>query len=160
MPRTYAQTKGSSGGGGGTFPKFSVNLGGTNQTGNTSGVFNPVVFNTIVYDTNSNFDTSTGKFTPTVAGFYAFKSWVYQLGIIPAGGFGANVLYKNGSPLLETFHKLSAGSEDGTGGAWSCEMNGAGDFVQLYAYFDISAGLNYTISGAILDTWWMGERLP
>tara|TARA_R110000803_G_scaffold132339_2_gene199550 strand:+ start:522 stop:1082 length:561 start_codon:yes stop_codon:yes gene_type:complete len=40
----------------------------------SSGTWTAIAFNTEVYDTNSNYNTSTYAFTPTVAGYYNFTA--------------------------------------------------------------------------------------
>ena len=42
----------------------------------SSATWTTMAFNTEVYDTNSNYDTSTHAFTPTVAGYYNFNATV------------------------------------------------------------------------------------
>jgi hypothetical protein len=48
-------------------PSFSVHKNGTNQTVVTSTI-TLLTWSTESFDTNNNFDLSTGRFTPTVAG--------------------------------------------------------------------------------------------
>ena len=58
----------------GNQPAFSVYLS-SNQTGVTNSTSTKIQFNTKVFDTNSNFDSSTNyRFTPTVAGYYQLNA--------------------------------------------------------------------------------------
>lgn len=55
---------------------FLVTRGGTNQT-IPSGTVTPA-WTTKLYDTNNFFDTATGRFTPTIAGYYLISSSGYS----------------------------------------------------------------------------------
>ena len=46
----------------------------------STGTWTTIAFNTEVFDTNSNYDTSTYAFTPTVAGYYNFNAVVRSTG--------------------------------------------------------------------------------
>ena len=46
----------------------------------STGTWTTLAFNTEVYDTNSNYNTSTYAFTPTVAGYYNFNASVRSAG--------------------------------------------------------------------------------
>lgn len=46
----------------------------------STGTWTTLAFNTELYDTNSNYDTSTYAFTPTVAGYYNFNAVVRSPG--------------------------------------------------------------------------------
>lgn len=51
-------------------PKFHVHRNGTNQTGLTGGTNNVLICTTEDVDSENWHDTSTGKFTPQIAGWY------------------------------------------------------------------------------------------
>jgi len=77
-------------------PAFQVNIGSAQTISSTT--FTKLQYNTVVFDTNSNFNTSTNRFTPTVAGYYlviaAFQS---------ASGSPTQMvcgIYKNGSAYM------------------------------------------------------------
>jgi hypothetical protein len=57
-----------------------------------------VGFQTEVFDTNSNFDTTLSRFTPTVAGYYQVSALV-TLYLATAGVVFTPILYKNGSGI-------------------------------------------------------------
>lgn len=46
----------------------------------STGTWTTLAYNTEVYDTNSNYNTSTYAFTPTVAGYYNFNALVRSTG--------------------------------------------------------------------------------
>lgn len=82
-----------------------------------------------VFDTNNNFDTTTSKFTPTVAGYYQINCQVtYAAG---ATQMFVN-LYKNGSSIgigsqqnIVTYHSHFS---------TLVSMNGSTDYLEVYWY--------------------------
>lgn len=61
-----------------------------------------VIFDTENYDTNSNYNTSDGKYTAPVSGFYLFNvNITYSINGNNGVAFGAR-LYKNGSEIAIT----------------------------------------------------------
>ncbi|QQR82387.1 tail fiber domain-containing protein [Candidatus Campbellbacteria bacterium] len=140
-------TLGISGGLGTGGPSFSVNKNTTNQTV-TANVATLLTWSTEVFDTNNNFSTSTGKFTPTVAGKYIISGTVYCPGATNCYVY----IYKNGSLYLQ----------GGEGSASSVvanisavvDMNGSTDYVELYGLTGAT-----TISGAVDSTQFSGALL-
>jgi hypothetical protein len=59
-------------------PAFSA--GQTTAVTPSSNTFTKITINSIQFDTNSNFNTSTNRFTPTVAGYYQFNGSAYIQG--------------------------------------------------------------------------------
>jgi len=112
-------------------PAFSA-YGNTNQT-ISSGVATKVVINTEQFDTNSNFDTSTYRFTPTVAGYYQVN------GVVEAYGGGMSIsayalsLYKNGSEFIRgTLLSGLLPDEVYPNVSGIVYMNGSTDYLELY----------------------------
>ena len=110
-------------------PAFSAYANGTQSL--TSGTFTKITINTELFDTNSNFDSTTNyRFTPTVEGYYQVNGGV----LISVGVTGIAVasLYKNGS--LATLGNSAAG--DGVNNYSSVStliyFNGSSDYVELY----------------------------
>lgn len=110
-----------------SFPAFSA-YGSADQTPTTN-VWTKVNLNTEAFDTASNYDTSTYRFTPTTAGYYTINgnAYVYQT----SSGSQLVAIYKNGSQ-----HK--AGGTYGNTGGHQCVsaiiyFNGSSDYVELYA---------------------------
>lgn len=113
-------------------PTFSAIMSATQTI--TSGTFTKVNFNTEEWDTNSNYDTSTYRFTPTVAGYYQVSC------SIDAGASTASVrvisnIYKNGSQ-----YRVGQNTNTAAGGSFSgvCSalvyMNGSTDYIECYGY--------------------------
>jgi hypothetical protein len=116
-------------------PAFFAYLG-TNQS-LSSGSYTKLQLNTTLFDTNSNFDTTTNyRFTPTVAGYYQVN------GIFtPTSGTNAAavLLYKNGSVY-------AYGSQTGNGVNNNCSvvsslvyMNGSTDYIEMYVFVNASS---------------------
>ena len=100
----------------------------------SAGTSTKLVFQTEEFDTDSCYDTSTSKFTPTVAGYY-------QINMCCANSGGASLqlqIFKNGSSVK------FGGYNGSTGGASSFSsivyMNGTTDYLEFYTYS--SAGVN------------------
>jgi hypothetical protein len=115
-------------------PAFSAYMANAsaNQSA-TSGVFTKVKIDTEVFDTNSNFDSTTNyRFTPTVAGYYQLNSSVGMNAT--AASLYVAAFYKNGAIFggavqLQGF----AGSANQI---FQCSqlmyLNGSTDYVELY----------------------------
>ena len=77
------------------------------NTSLTNNTWTKVLFNTSLYDTNSNYSTSTSRFTPTVAGYYLLTVCTETNSFT---GNGQAMFYKNGS------YYARAGISDQTSG--------------------------------------------
>ena len=71
-----------------------------NQVINTTG-WQKVNFNTTVFDTNSEFNTSTSRFTATKVGYYEINAGIHTFNKSDAEYYGISV-YKNGTEYQET----------------------------------------------------------
>jgi hypothetical protein len=110
----------------GNGPAFSVNNSGTQSiSSDTSTV---IVFNTEVFDTNSNF--ASNRFTPTVAGYYQLNCSVYWGS--GTGSFVNIYINKNGSGLIELAR--DTGSSGVIGGSALVQCNGSTDYIELIVY--------------------------
>jgi len=120
--------------------KFSVYRNGVwTAATNTFGL---VTFDTKIFDTGSNYSTSTGKFTVPIAGFYYFSSGVRST--FSNGSEGIVSLYKNGSEILRGMDTKIIYTASNT------YLNGfvvsgllelaAGDYIQVYHYGNAGAG--------------------
>jgi hypothetical protein len=101
-----------------------------------------VQFNLKTFDTNSNYDTTNYRFTPTVAGYYQISACV-----TPSNSNYTNALiYKNGS--LAYTGSTSGSNYAGAAGNISVLIyfNGSSDYVECYIGLD-RAGTLYNING-------------
>ena len=137
----------------GNMPAFSAYLG-SNQTlsANTDVI---VPFDSEEFDTANCFNTSTYRFTPTVAGYYQLN-WATNI-YIPTTGEAQCALYKNGS-----IYKITTDMSMGTSGAqWNqcgsslVYANGSTDYFQIRAYQN--SGASRTLYGGnTWSTWFNG----
>tara|TARA_Y100001963_G_scaffold42656_1_gene59733 strand:+ start:691 stop:1278 length:588 start_codon:yes stop_codon:yes gene_type:complete len=130
----------------------------------TDNTWTKVSANTEIIDSDSCYDTSTYRFTPTTAGKYLIHGQVYTVGNISNGySDGGARVYKNGSgttPIVETI-------PEGNGRGWPqifstiVDMNGSSDYVEMYGYLNVSSGNAYFGSGASAGekTMWYGYKL-
>lgn len=100
----------------------------------SGGVATKITFTTEEFDTNSNYDTTTSRFTPTVAGYYQIDAAVsYQNAT--AGELMKAQIYKNGT----SFKVGGLAASTATQGACSpvsalISMNGSTDYVEVYIF--------------------------
>ena len=114
-----------------TGPTFSAHLS-ANQNIATA-TFTKIAFNSELFDTNSDYNTSTYRFTPTVAGYYqinaiAILSTVKNTAIIE--------IYKNGAALVRGNQQVNGALQTtrGVGLAYLAYANGSSDYFEIYAY--------------------------
>jgi hypothetical protein len=117
-----------------------------------SGTYNKMQFNTEIFDTNSNYNTSTYRFTPNVAGYYyvTHRNGINSaiLSIYPA-------IYKNGGGAMYGVPSINVSGIDNASFVTSLiYMNGSTDYLEAYAYASGSAnstsGIDVTEFSAIL----------
>ena len=117
-------------------PAFSAYAnGGTSITG---GSFTKIPCNVKEFDTNSNYNNSTYRFTPTVAGYYQVNGQVMitsavTIRLVP-------IIYKNGS-AFKYGADINA-SQYATNVSVLVYLNGSTDYVELYAYTATTATLS------------------
>ena len=106
---------------------------GTTQSAPSSSVDTKIVFGTEVTDTNSNYDPSTSRFQPTVAGYYDIKSGMQISGTQASGTYLNLSLFKNGSQYLSM---ASANSQafPQMAGSVIVYLNGSSDYVEVYQF--------------------------
>lgn len=114
-------------------PAFSAYLG-SNQSVSAL-TWTKVQFNTELFDTNSNYDTSTYRFTPTVAGYYQVNLELIFASSGSSTSFGS-AIYKNGSAYLYAFRYAggtAVGASTFTGAI--VYMNGSTDYIEAYGIY-------------------------
>ena len=130
-------------------PAFSATIG-TNQS-LSAATQTKLNFNTEQFDTNSNYNTSDYRFTPTVAGYYQInlaQEYSFQAGVQAA------TITKNGTRVS------SGGSRNSISGTFfsSCSvivyMNGSSDYVEAYGYTELAStafsGSSSTFTGCLV----------
>jgi hypothetical protein len=139
-------------GNGPAFAAYQVN-GSANQS-ITGDVWTKALLDTEEYDTNSNF--SSGRFTPTVAGYYQINGTLY-LRNGAACALKIAALYKNGSIFKQGTQLYFNGNyyiaADCFGVSTLVYLNGTTDYVELYGYISsASASIGFGSSA----TWFNG----
>jgi hypothetical protein len=113
-------------------PAFSAYSSTATTTANNT--FTKILFQTEDFDTNSNYDTSTSRFTPTVAGYYQFN-WLAGTGT-QAEKLAA--LYKNGAVIKGGSDVIGYTSS----GSAVVYMNGSTDYVEVYLFQAVGMSVN------------------
>lgn len=131
----------------GTGPAFSAYANATQSI--TVNTITKVAINTEIFDTNSNFDSTTNyRFTPTVAGYYQINGTVRGTGTAVTAVISN--LYKNGASyasgaqlsitnppyaLQATFNEI-------------IYLNGSTDYVELYGAIYATSGTTFDYSSS------------
>lgn len=121
-------------------PAFSAYTTGSTSVSNNT--FTKVVYGTEEFDTNSNYDTSLSRFTPTVAGYYQISASFNFSSAAIGGNNSLIALYKNGS----WFKSGSGGNVPYYNISALVYMNGSTDYLEIYAYQ--SSGSTLTIQNS------------
>ena len=117
-------------------PAFSARMS-ANQT-ISSTVWTKVQMDTEEFDTDSCYDTTNYRFTPTVAGYYLFSFNVWGGASTSPARIIGNI-YKNGS-TAKRVHDGDGGAYGSTGSAL-IYMNGSTDYVEPFIYIDATIAL-------------------
>jgi len=125
---------------GATGPAFSAYASsGTSLTGSTS---TKILFQTTVFDTNTNYSSS--RFTPTVAGYYQINCGFQAASSVDNQLY----IYKNGSVFYQGQESTTAGSSLSS----LVYCNGSTDYIEIYAY----VGTTGTCATGSNKTWFNG----
>ena len=119
-----------------TVPAFAATPS-ADQTLST-GTWTTIAFNTEVYDTNSNYNTSTYAFTPTVAGYYNFNATIRSSS--GTTRFYTKFLKNGATSYFGNDFNFSASSLNSNFSAL-IYMNGSTDSVVAQAFMQGSGGL-------------------
>ncbi len=112
----------------------------------SSGTWAVLAFNTEVFDTNSNYDTSTYAFTPTVAGYYNFNAVVRSNG---ASSRFYTSFFKNGTTsYYGNDFNFSATSLSSNFSAL-VYMNGSTDYMTVRGFLQGGGGLVLGASASV-----------
>lgn len=112
----------------GNGPAFSAYMSATQNISNS--VYTKAQFNTEDFDTNSNYDTSNYRFTPTVAGYYQVNTSVYGTGSLITQ---VNIaIYKNGSLSKGAVSFIATGTGCGVSTSLVIYCNGTTDYLESY----------------------------
>lgn len=111
----------------------------------TSSVLTKILYQSELWDTNSNYDTSTSRFTPTVAGYYQINAAVCT------GASSSQQLlaiYKNGA----LYQRNDVPSININQISSIVSLNGSTDYIEIYALF----GTGQVTSANVNLNWFNG----
>ena len=109
-------------------PAFSAYQ--TTGTALSAGTTTKVLFDTELFDTNSNFASS--RFTPTVAGYYQVNACVFVSGTVSALLTILNA--SNGASRSGNITNISGQGQAASAVATVMYFNGSSDYVEVQAY--------------------------
>jgi hypothetical protein len=124
------------------YPSSAVNL--------SSSTWTKIAFNAELFDTNSNFNTSTYRFTPTVAGYYQINFFVGTSTSNNNAYWNFSAIYKNGSLFTGQFAVFPSGNVQSYGSQISqlISMNGSSDYLEFYVNVYVASGTPSYSGGA------------
>ena len=130
----------------GTGPAFYAWASTTSPQVITNGAFLKVTLNATLFDTNSNFNTSTYRFTPTIAGYYQINAQAYSNYNTSQFNNWTTSVYKNGSAILlaNVASTVNYGSYLVSG---LVQMNGSTDYLEMYVSANGGTNATYNVSG-------------
>jgi hypothetical protein len=107
------------------------------QTGLSFATYIKVIFGSEEFDTNSNYDPVTSRFTPTVPGYYQVNWHAQGNGTVNTAWMFTS-LYKNGVITNRYGSSINGGStvysSGMSGGSSIVYMNGSTDYLEVYGY--------------------------
>ena len=149
--RKMTRTNFVSGIGGSNTPSFRAYRSANYSIASSS--FVEVQFDTKTFDTNTCFNTSTYRFTPTSSGYYFFNAQITY-----AGAWSNRIMCiirQNGTDI----HRMFILNGDNTGAQTSAiiNMNGTTDYVSVWTYHENASSQSIDANSA--RTWFMGFKL-
>ena len=133
-------------------PAFEA-YGSADQTGVADNTWTKVNFNTERFDSDSMYDTSTYRFTPTVAGkYYIYSSMAMYSSSTNTLQIPNMAIYKNGSQYIYTpqnYNTTPPPNEVAINISATVDFNGSSDYVEIYARGNVTSGtVNFEITSA------------
>jgi hypothetical protein len=136
-----------------TSPSFRVVYGAT-QTISTS-TWTKMSFNAEQWDTNSNYDTSNYRFTPTVAGYYQFNAAGYMS--TPNGRIIISIRKNNGEYAVGNCRASDYNGGINISVSTLAYANGTTDYFEAWFYQE--NGSNASINAAGQLSWFDGQLI-
>lgn len=124
----------------GNSPAFSAYGSALQSLANAT--YTKIAYNTEEFDTNSNYDTTLYRFTPTVAGYYHVNATCSFGASATAGVRGIVSIYKNGSTFKLTSANLNSVSQTNIMNSALIYFNGSTDYIETFCYQDSGGALN------------------
>jgi hypothetical protein len=128
-------------------PQFLVNLSAP-QTGFTGGGSGVVLFNNAIYNVSGSFNTSTGRFTAPITGWYAFSASIYST------THNQDQTWWSINGNRERSAGMTASTGGQSGGIFDVIRLTANDTIGIIPYFGSNSGV--TIGSNVEHTYWRG----
>ncbi len=144
--------------GGNNTPAFSA-YANADQTGLTDNTWVKLAMNAEFYDTDSKYDVSSYRFTPTVSGKYVFgaEAYIDSSNTIDSVGLA---FYKNGSKLFFVIENVDSTTANSISATIDLDSD---DYVELYGYADVASSgtwnLNQDGTTSNNRVFWFGYKL-
>ncbi len=140
--------------GGNNTPAFQAKLSANQNP--TDLTWTVVGCNTEVFDTDSCYDTTTYRFTPTTAGkYYIYWALTADISTVPSLKQITAAIAKNGT--RQDTHYLSQNDNNWinivNSGAVVIDMDGSSDYIDLQGYIDVSTGNSYFYAGSYFESY-------
>ena len=149
-------------------PAFEAKMTGVSSAISHATLTSLTVFDSEDLDTDSAFDTSTGKFTPQTAGKYYVECQVHlNASDSSQMNFAYVQIFKNGSSgssydkrtIQQEDNRSNPGRGMGLVTSGIFDMNGSSDFVYAGVYINTNNTSAGTISGESNYSWFRGYKL-
>jgi len=133
-------------------PAFSASRTGSSQTYSAL-VATKVTYTVENFDTNSNYDTTLSRFTPTVAGYYQVNASVSHSFNGASGSNSYTYLFKNGAAVgtSSVNNNTAVGTYGSIGIASLIYMNGSTDYLEVYTYSNNVSPIVLTDTGSFFQ---------
>ncbi len=135
-------------------PCFAANLNGVDQTGIVTATITQLQFSNEVFDSHSNYDTATYRFTPTVAGVYRFTMSV-EVKAMADTKIVTATLYKNGVAIAAQKIQMAGTTSGQAAVNFLAQANGSTDYFTAYVTQD--SGGNKDVDGSNTKTFFQGN---
>jgi len=139
-------------------PAFAAHMA-ADQSSLSDATYTKLTMETEFFDSDSKYNTSNQRFTPTVAGKYMFGCSVY-IDATNTLDTGEIAFYKNGSKLLYGSTNLDNDNKFQLTGVITLDTD---DYVELYGYVNVSSSGTWQVNAdgttANNRTYWYGYKL-
>jgi hypothetical protein len=139
-------------------PAFSA-YANADQTGLADNTWVKLAMNAEFYDTDSKYDVSSYRFTPTVSGKYVFgaEAYIDSSNTIDSVGLA---FYKNGSKLFFVIENVDGTTANSISATIDLDSD---DYVEIYGYADVASSgtwnLNQDGTTSNNRVFWFGYKL-
>jgi hypothetical protein len=124
-------------------PSFSARMSATQNV--TNSTWTKVQFDTKMWDTDSDFDTTNYKFTPSIAGYYHINGMLRVSGSGNCRAVGTKI-YKNGADYTNgVFIFISSLQNTALRSVFSevVYLNGTTDYIEIYGFTNAGGTIRF-----------------